>query len=105
MNKTQENKKLACLTSVATRIDDCTLILQLATLWSTSSEYHDARKQLCNDDGHCLNTHVQTIAAQLMDTDEVELDFDQIQAKRPSCRDSVMPWNQERVRGRYPYYN
>jgi hypothetical protein len=52
-----------------------------------------------------LNTHVQTIAAQLMDTDEVELDFDQIQAKRPSCRDSVMPWNQERVRGRYPYYN
>lgn len=30
----------------------------------------------------------------------MELDFDQIQAKRPSCKDSVMPWVQERVSAR-----
>lgn len=40
---------------------------------------------------------LQGIACQLLDTDEVELDFDQILAKRPNSRDSGMPWHQDAV--------
>jgi hypothetical protein len=39
----------------------------------------------------------QSIAKQLLDAD-VELDFDQILAKRPRSRDSGMPWHQDAVR-------
>jgi len=65
---------------------------------SGCKELFGAALGLCKPSTTCRHVALpQAIAAQLMDTDDVELDFDQIQAKRPSCRDSVLPWFQERV--------
>ncbi|KAF5841530.1 hypothetical protein DUNSADRAFT_12458 [Dunaliella salina] len=47
--------------------------------------------------GSALEKKCESLAEQLMEAEDVELDFDQIQAKRPSCRDSVLPWFQERA--------